>query len=82
LNQPQSTKLYLRGARTFDYPKCSVRQIQQLEEFLNLELFNRTRHGVELTLAGEQYFKSIKSSLLNIEQSTIDLMSHKGLVVR
>lgn len=55
------------------------RQIQQLEEFLNVALFNRTRHGVELTLAGQQYFKSIKTHLLALEQSTLDLMSHKGL---
>lgn len=55
------------------------RQVQQLEEFLGLNLFNRTRHGVELTQAGEHYFKNIKSHLLGIEQSTLDVMSHKGL---
>ena len=55
------------------------RQIQQLEEFLGLTLFNRTRHGVELTIAGQQYYKSVKSSLLGLEQSTLDIMSHKGL---
>lgn len=55
------------------------RQIQQLEEFLGLNLFNRTRHGVELTQAGEHYFKNIKTNLLGIEQSTLDVMSHKGL---
>ena len=32
------------------------RQIQQLEDFLGVELFIRTRHGVELTIAGQQYF--------------------------
>ncbi len=55
------------------------RQVQQLEEFLGLNLFNRTRHGVELTQAGEHYYKNIKSHLLGIEQSTLDVMSHKGL---
>ena len=55
------------------------RQIQQLEEFLGLSLFNRTRHGVELTLAGQQYYKSIKAHLLALEQTTLDIMSHKGL---
>ena len=35
------------------------RQIQQLEQFLKLELFTRTRHGVELTLAGQQYYSLI-----------------------
>lgn len=73
-------KSYTYAAQELCITQSAVsRQIQQLEEFLNLALFHRTRHGVELTLAGEQYFKSIKSSLLNIEQSTIDLMSHKGL---
>lgn len=55
------------------------RQIQQLEVFLGLSLFNRTRHGVELTLAGQQYYKIIKPYLLGLEQSSLDLMSHKGL---
>lgn len=55
------------------------RQIQQLEEFLGLTLFNRTRHGVELTVAGHQYYKSIKPYLLGLEQSTLDVISHKGL---
>lgn len=73
-------KSYTHAAQELCITQSAVsRQIQQLEEFLNLSLFQRTRHGVELTLAGEQYFKSIKSSLLNIEQSTMDLMSHKGL---
>lgn len=55
------------------------RQIQQLEEFLKLELFTRTRHGVELTLAGQQYYSLIKPYLLGLEQSTLDIMAHKGL---
>ncbi|GAA5008545.1 LysR substrate-binding domain-containing protein [Acinetobacter puyangensis] len=55
------------------------RQIQQLEQFLQVELFTRTRHGVELTPAGEQYYKNIKAPLLALEQNTLDMMSHKGL---
>ncbi len=55
------------------------RQIQQLEEFLGLSLFIRTRHGVELTPAGQHYYKSIKPYLLGLEQSTLDVMSYKGL---
>ena len=55
------------------------RQIQQLEDSLQLELFTRTRHGVELTVAGQQYYNLIKPHLLGLEQSTLDLMSHKGL---
>lgn len=55
------------------------RQIQQLEDFLGVELFIRTRHGVELTIAGQQYFKSIKPYLLGLEKCTADVISHKGL---
>jgi len=54
------------------------RQIQQLEEQLGLALFTRTRYGVELTLAGEQYYKNIKPLLSGIEQTTLDLIAHKG----
>lgn len=55
------------------------RQIQQLEELLGLTLFNRTRHGVELTLAGHQYYQSIRPYLIGLEQSTLDMIAHKGL---
>lgn len=55
------------------------RQIQQLEEFLGLHLFNRTRHGVELTYAGQHYYQSIMPYLEGLERATLDVMSHKGL---
>lgn len=55
------------------------RQIQQLEDFLGVTLFSRTRHGVELTEAGKQYAKSIKPFLQGIEKSTSDIMTNKGL---
>ncbi|WP_180116965.1 LysR substrate-binding domain-containing protein [Acinetobacter sp. YH12096] len=55
------------------------RQIQQLEEYLGVMLFSRTRHGVDLTEAGKQYAKSIKPFLQGIEKSTSDIMMHKGL---
>ncbi|WOE31646.1 MULTISPECIES: LysR substrate-binding domain-containing protein [unclassified Acinetobacter] len=55
------------------------RQIQQLEDFLDVKLFTRTRHGVELTIAGQHYFAQIKPLLLELEQKTLDLKSHKGL---
>lgn len=55
------------------------RQIQQLEDFLGVSLFTRTRHGVELTHAGQQYYKTIIPYLRGLEQSTLDVISHKGL---
>ncbi|BBL20439.1 MULTISPECIES: LysR substrate-binding domain-containing protein [Acinetobacter] len=71
---------YTHAAQELSVTQSAVsRQIQQLEEYLDLPLFNRTRHGVELTHAGEQYYKDIRTHLLSLEQSTLDLMSHKGL---
>lgn len=73
-------KSYTYAAQELCITQSAVsRQIQQLEAFLNIELFHRTRHGVELTHAGEQYFQNIKSHLLGLEQNTLDLISHKGL---
>lgn len=71
---------YTFAAKELHLTQSAVsRQIQQLEEFLGLNLFNRTRYGVELTQAGEQYHQNIKSHLLGIEQKTLDIISHKGL---
>lgn len=55
------------------------RQIKQLEQQLNLALFQRSRYGVELTAAGEHYYKNIKALLSGLEQCTQDVMTHKGL---
>lgn len=54
------------------------RQIQQLESYLNALLFTRTRHGVELTYVGKQYYKSITPYLKGLEQTTLDVIAHKG----
>ncbi|MDR2062417.1 MAG: LysR family transcriptional regulator, partial [Acinetobacter sp.] len=73
-------KTYTHAAQELSMTQSAVsRQIQQLEAFLNLPLFHRVRHGVELTVAGEQYLKNIKTHLLGLEHSTLDLMSHQGL---
>ena len=55
------------------------RQIQQLEAFLSLALFERSKYGVRLTQAGQDYYQSIKAHLNGLEQSSLDLISHKGL---
>lgn len=71
---------YTHAAQELSITQSAVsRQIQHLESYLDIALFNRTRHGVELTHAGEQYYQNIKTHLLSLEQSTLDLMSHKGL---
>lgn len=70
---------YTHAAQELHLTQSAVsRQIQQLEGLLNLSLFNRTRHGVELTHAGKQYYNNIKNLLNELEQHTLDIMSHKG----
>lgn len=70
---------YTHAALELSMTQSAVsRQIQQLEDFLGLRLFHRTRHGVELTLAGQHYYKSIRPYLMGLERTTLDLMSHKG----
>lgn len=71
---------YTHAAQELFMSQSAVsRQVQQLEDFLHLSLFHRTRHGVELTLAGQQYYQSIQPYLEGLERATLDVMSHKGL---
>ncbi|AOA58750.1 LysR substrate-binding domain-containing protein [Acinetobacter larvae] len=73
-------KSYTDAAQSLSMTQSAVsRQIQQLEQRLQLSLFHRTRHGVSLTEAGENYLKGIQQHLLGIEQCTMDLISHRGL---
>ena len=71
---------YTHASQELSMTQSAVsRQIQQLEEFLDIQLFTRTRHGMELTIAGTQYYAAIKPHLLGLEKSTQEVMSHKGL---
>lgn len=54
------------------------RQIQQLETFLSVKLFIRTRYGVELTQVGKQYAENIRPFLQGLEASTSNVINHKG----
>ncbi|MCL7462987.1 LysR family transcriptional regulator [Pseudomonas sp. NW5] len=47
-----------------------TRQIQQLEEELGVQLFNRTPRGMELTGAGEQLLEEARNIRLLVEQAT------------
>ncbi len=71
---------YTQAAQELSLTQSAVsRQVKQLEDFLGLTLFNRTRYGVELTHSGQQYFQAIKGHLLALERSTLELIAHKGL---
>lgn len=46
------------------------RHVAVLEDWLKVRLFNRDRHGVELTAKGSIYFRAVKGALDQIEQGT------------
>jgi DNA-binding transcriptional LysR family regulator len=55
------------------------RQVASLEEMLGVSLFKRDRHGMQLTQAGERYFKNISNRLNGLERDTLDIMVGNGL---
>ncbi|MBS7348977.1 MAG: LysR family transcriptional regulator [Comamonas sp.] len=54
------------------------RQIAGLEDLLGLPLFKRTRHGVSLTEAGQQYARQAAHWLQGLEHDTLEVMAHHG----
>jgi LysR family glycine cleavage system transcriptional activator len=70
---------YTRAAQELALTQSAVsRQISTLEDFLGLPLFRRTRHGVVLTDAGNQYARQIAPRLQALERDTLDAMSGQG----
>ena len=51
------------------------RQIANLEVFLGLKLFRRTRRGVALTPCGLQYSRTVRARLDDVERDTLQLMA-------
>jgi LysR family glycine cleavage system transcriptional activator len=49
------------------------RQVLALEEYLGVTLFNRTRHGMELTPVGAEYAVRVAQRLGALEQDTLDM---------
>ncbi|RWU27019.1 LysR family transcriptional regulator [Pseudomonas alkylphenolica] len=57
------------------------RQIAGLEEFLNVELFRRSRRGVKLTEAGLSYSRRVATQLDAVERDTLSVMGQQGASV-
>jgi len=54
------------------------RQVAGLEEFLNVELFRRSRRGVKLTEAGLSYSRRVAAQLDAVERDTLSVMGQQG----
>lgn len=53
------------------------RHVKQLEDWLGVELFDRSQRTLKLNELGEEYLKSISSALDLIQQGTLNLLNHK-----
>ena len=70
---------YTRAAQELALTQGAVsRQITALEQFVGMDLFRRTRHGVALTERGAAYAKQVAPRLQGLEQDTLDAMSTQG----
>lgn len=70
---------YTRAAQELALTQSAVsRQILALEDMLGVALFRRTRHGVQLTVAGAHYARLVGRWLQGLERDTLDLMAHQG----
>ena len=70
---------YTRAAQELALTQSAVsRQIAQLESFLNVRLFQRTRHGVLLTPSGAEYAQQVARRLDALERDTLDAMARFG----
>lgn len=87
---PSTTALvcFEAAARHESFTKASVelsltqgavcRQIASLEDFLNVELFRRSRRGVKLTEAGLSYSRRVATQLDAVERDTLSVMGQQG----
>ena len=65
---------FARAARRLRItPSAVSRRVAQLEDRVGVQLLSRTTRRVELTAAGEAYFKKIKPLLAEIDSATNDL---------
>ena len=70
---------FTKAAEELSLTQSAVcRQIGSLEEFLNVELFRRSRRGVKLTEAGLSYSRRVATQLDAVERDTLSVMGHQG----
>src|SRR4051812_9445482 len=70
---------FTKAAEELSVTQSAVcRQIGALESFLDVRLFRRTRRGVMLTEAGQDYSRSVGARLDEVERDTLELMARGG----
>ncbi|ONM44708.1 LysR family transcriptional regulator [Halopseudomonas pachastrellae] len=70
---------FTKAAEELSLTQSAVcRQIANLEAFLDIQLFRRTRRGVKLTDAGHIYSRRIASRLDAVERDTLSVMGNQG----
>ncbi|UVJ44142.1 LysR family transcriptional regulator [Pseudomonas sp. LS1212] len=70
---------FTKAAQELSLTQSAVcRQIASLEEFLNVELFRRSRRGVKLTEPGLSYSRRVATQLDAVERDTLSVMGQQG----
>ena len=70
---------FTKAAQELSLTQSAVcRQIGSLEEFLNVELFRRSKRGVKLTEAGLSYSRRVAQQLDAVERDTLSVMGQQG----
>lgn len=79
LLQNPDNLLHTRAAAELNLTQSAVsRQILQLEELLDVALFERVRQRVMITDAGKLYLSSVKGVLIDLRTSTSQVMACGG----
>lgn len=70
---------FTKAAQELSLTQSAIcRQIGSLEEFLNVELFRRSKRGVKLTEAGLSYSRRVAQQLDAVERDTLSVMGQQG----
>jgi LysR family glycine cleavage system transcriptional activator len=71
---------FTRAAHELHVTQGAVsRQVQALEEFLGVPLFQRIKKRVSLTSAGTTYLAKVRSGLDRLEAATLELRAFRGV---